>query len=54
MNKRKLLDKALAGSKDIAFHDMTRLVEAFGFHLSPKQGSHHIFSYPDIPELVNL
>jgi predicted RNA binding protein YcfA (HicA-like mRNA interferase family) len=30
------------------------LVEAFGFHLSRVSGSHHIFTHPKVPELVNL
>ncbi len=54
MNKRKLLKKALSGSKNIHFRDMVTLVRAFGFRLSRTQGSHHIFVHPDIPQLVNL
>lgn len=54
MNKRKLLEKVLSGSKNISFHDMVALVEAFGFNLSRSKGSHFIFSHPQIPELVNL
>ncbi len=54
MNKRKLLQKILAGSKNIRFADMTSLVEACGFHLSRTEGSHHIFVHPDVAELVNL
>ncbi len=54
MNPRKILAKILAGSKNIRFADMTRLVMAFGFHLSRTSGSHHIFTHPGIPELVNL
>jgi predicted RNA binding protein YcfA (HicA-like mRNA interferase family) len=30
------------------------LVEAFGFSLKRVSGSHHVFSHPDVPELVNL
>lgn len=30
------------------------LVEGFGFELSRTDGSHHIFTRPYIPELVNL
>jgi len=52
--KRKTLQKILAGSKNIRFSDMIRLVEGFGFRLSRTDGSHHIFTHPDIPELVNL
>ena len=54
MNPRKTLAKILGGSKSIRFADMTRLVESFGFHLSRTSGSHHIFSRPGIPELVNI
>jgi predicted RNA binding protein YcfA (HicA-like mRNA interferase family) len=54
MDKRRLLKKALASSKNIRFSDMVALVEAFGFHLSRIRGSHHIFAHPQVPELVNL
>jgi predicted RNA binding protein YcfA (HicA-like mRNA interferase family) len=54
MNRRKILQKILAGSKNIRFPDMANLVQGFGFTLSRTDGSHHIFSRPDIPELVNL
>ncbi len=33
---------------------MVNLVEGFGFKLSRTDGIHHIFTRPDIPELVNL
>jgi predicted RNA binding protein YcfA (HicA-like mRNA interferase family) len=54
MNKRKVLEKALAGSKNIRFSEMVALVEAFGFRLSRVSGSHHIFVHPQVQELVNL
>lgn len=54
MNKRKILERALAGSKNISFSDMIALVEAFGFRLSRVKGSHHIFTHPRVNELVNL
>ena len=54
MNKRKLLEKALSGSKNIRFNEMVALVEAFGFNLSRVRGSHHIFTHPQVRELVNL
>jgi hypothetical protein len=54
LNKRKLLKKALARSKDIRFSDMVSLVQAFGFVLSRTGGSHYIFTHPEVPELVNL
>jgi predicted RNA binding protein YcfA (HicA-like mRNA interferase family) len=54
MNKRKLLNKALSGSKNIRFGDMVTLIEAFGFRLVRTSGSHHIFEHPSMPEMVNL
>ncbi len=54
MNKKKLLEKILSGSKNIRFNDFVTLVEAFGFELSRIRGSHHIFEHPDIPEILNL
>ena len=54
MNKKKLLEKILAGSKNVSFNDFIALVEAFGFELSRTRGSHHIFEHPGIPEILNL
>ena len=51
---KKILEKVLAGSKNIAFKDFILLVEGFGFHLSRVSGSHHIFVHPKVKELVNL
>jgi DNA-binding phage protein len=34
MQPRKILQKALSGSKNIRFNDMVSLLEAFGFRLS--------------------
>lgn len=52
--KRKLLEKALSGSKNIQFTEMVTLVEAFGFRLSRVNGSHYIFEHALLPELLNL
>ena len=54
MNRKKILQKILTGSKNIRFSDMVILVQGFGFLLSRTDGSHHIFTRSDIPELVNL
>ena len=54
MNRRKLLEKILAGSKNVRFDDMVKLVEGFGLRLSRVKGSHHIFVHPAVRELVNL
>ena len=54
MNKQKLLEKILSGSKNIRFNDFVTLVEAFGFQRSRTRGSHHIFEHPNLPENLNL
>ena len=54
MKKRKLLAKALTGSKNLRFTEAVRLAEAFGFRLSRVRGSHHVFAHPTLRELVNL
>ena len=55
MNPRKLLSRLAGGAlRNVAFNDMTHLVEGFGFHRVRRSGSHHIFAHPSIPELVNL
>ena len=36
------------------FADITDLTVAFGFRLDRTSGSHHIFTHPNIPELLNL
>ena len=40
--------------KNVAFSDIINLVEAFGFRLSRRSGSHHVYVHPDLTELVNL
>jgi predicted RNA binding protein YcfA (HicA-like mRNA interferase family) len=54
MNRRRLLRRLLSGSFNVSFGDMINLVEGFGFRLSRTPGSHHIYTHPEIPELVNL
>lgn len=54
MKPRKVLNRILAGSRNIRFADMVGLVEAFGFRLSRVQGSHHIFVRDGVVELINL
>jgi predicted RNA binding protein YcfA (HicA-like mRNA interferase family) len=55
VNPRKLLKRLSEGAlNNVAFNDLRNLVEGFGFVLARVSGSHHIFTHPDIPELVNL
>lgn len=50
-----LLRRLTAGAlHNVRFSDFIDLVSAFGFSLLRSSGSHHIFSHPDIPELINL
>ena len=52
---QKLLLHLLSGRSDhnIAFSDLTKLLERFGFE-SRVKGSHHIFTKSDIEEILNL
>ncbi len=52
--KRKLLKKALSGSKNFRFQDLVTLLEAYGFSLKRISGSHHIYKHPDIADLVSI
>ena len=54
MKKRKLLLKILNNPRHIRFSELIIVVEAYGFCLARTKGSHHIFTHPDIPELINL
>ena len=54
MNKLKLLKKILGSPENTRFGDRVALAEAFGFRLSRVSGSHHIFSHPEVPGLLNL
>ena len=55
MKRRKLLKRLSEGQlKNVAFGDMINMVEGFGFQLVRVSWSHHIFTNPGIPELINL
>ena len=55
MTPKALLRRFTTGAlNNVAFRDMCRLVEAFGFDLSRVSGSHHVFAHPDLSELLNL
>lgn len=54
MKKRKLLEKIIAGSKNVQFSEMETLIKAFGFTLARVSGSHHIYNRADIPEIINI
>jgi predicted RNA binding protein YcfA (HicA-like mRNA interferase family) len=55
MNRKRLLRRlSQSALHNVRFVDLLDLVQGFGFRLFRISGSHHIFSHPDIPELVNL
>ena len=55
MNRRQLLKRLSRGAlHNVAFGDMVNLLDGFGFHLVRVSGSHHIFTHPDIPEVINF
>lgn len=55
MNRERLFQRLAQGAlQNVAFRDMAKLVEGFGFRLVRITGSHHIFAHPGIPEQVNL
>jgi predicted RNA binding protein YcfA (HicA-like mRNA interferase family) len=54
MNPRKLLERVLRNPANVRFAEFAGLVKAFGFEPTRVSGSHHIFTHPDIPELINI
>ena len=55
MKRKKLLKRLSEGHlRNVAFGDIVTMVEGFGFRLVRTSGNHHIFSHPDVSELVNL
>lgn len=55
MKARRVLEKILAGSRNIRFEDLCRLAKALGFELDRTRGSHHIFVHRRVAGLrLNL
>jgi predicted RNA binding protein YcfA (HicA-like mRNA interferase family) len=55
MNERELLERIAGGAvANVAFADLRRLAEALGFELRRVSGSHHVFTHPEVPQLINL
>lgn len=55
MNRRRLLRRLSRGAlRNVRFAELTDLVQGFGFRLARARGSHHIFTHPAIPGLINL
>ena len=53
--KKGIIDKVLSGlsDKNIKFEDLRKLLASFGFEERIK-GDHHIFTRPDIIEILNI
>jgi predicted RNA binding protein YcfA (HicA-like mRNA interferase family) len=54
MKPRRLLRRILLAPHNVRFRDLLGLAEALGFRVERIEGSHHILTHPDIPELLNL
>ena len=55
MKPRRVLEKILAGSRNIRFEQACRLAKGLGFELDRTRGSHHIFVHNEAPGLrLNL
>lgn len=52
----KILQDVMSGKQDgnIKFNDLCNLLEYLGIKLQRVSGSHHVFAYPDIVELIDL
>jgi predicted RNA binding protein YcfA (HicA-like mRNA interferase family) len=55
MNERELLKRIARGAvANVAFGDLRTLAESLGFELRRVSGSHHVFTHPQVPQLLNL
>ncbi len=55
MNRRRLFRRLSVGAvHNVAFDDLVDLLHGFGFELVRITGSHHIFTHPDLEEVVNI
>jgi predicted RNA binding protein YcfA (HicA-like mRNA interferase family) len=52
---RALLARISQGSlRNIRFEDLVRLAQALGFRAARTEGSHRVFTHPEVAELLNL
>jgi len=55
MNHKRLFARLSQGHlQNVSFRELVALAEALGFHLVRISGSHHVFSHPEVRELLNL
>jgi predicted RNA binding protein YcfA (HicA-like mRNA interferase family) len=53
-HKRLLLRLAQGHFQNVPFQEITALAQGFGFELVRVSGSHHIFSHPQVQEVLSL
>ncbi len=54
MKKRKLLQKALSGTKNFRFAELCQFAIAMGYKLDRVSGSHHIFVHAKASRPLNI
>ncbi len=54
MKTSKIYELVISGSKNVAFADFVKLLNAFRFKLDRINGSHHIFAHSGVRELINV
>ncbi len=54
MRPRKLLTRIVISPHNVRFRDLVALAEALGFRVARIEGSHHVLTHPEMPELLNL
>ena len=54
MNKQKLLAKIQNNSLNVRYNDFVTIVESYGFRRTRSNGSHEIYRYKGVVEIVNI
>jgi predicted RNA binding protein YcfA (HicA-like mRNA interferase family) len=54
VNARKILAATQRSPMNIRFTDLAKLLNALGFELDRRSGSHHIFKHAALSEIVNI
>ena len=54
MPKKKLLAILINNSKNVRYSDFVALIEAFGFKLHRRKGSHDVYKHPKVVEILNI
>jgi len=55
MNPKRLWERVQQGHlHNIDFDDFVRLIEAFGFELDRRSGSHRTFAHPEVEKILTI